>query len=238
MIDDNAPATYLNQPPTDEEHLLAEQCDKHDGDSVPFWMLAKVAGRVQRGATWQGKLDAIFARARLWARVALSAAAANLAGVGLYWLHAHDAAVAAGERAAAGDRAFEEYRRITDEKFVELRLDIRELRAALHRLTGVDPLPLPPNSDIFDPETYFDMFSSSGPASGGANGTSGVCLQRPPLQNRHTFPNPSHSAVLEQMFRHPAAGLGCGCCVDGDGLLLQAAIAATMTSTMTFIPRL
>lgn len=131
---DDSPAVYLKREPTDEEHALVEAIGLHDGASTPAHMLAKVALRSQRHSEWQARLDGFLARARRYVVAAVVAAATNLAGVGLYWLHAHDTRVAEGERAAAQASSFDEYRRVTDKEIAELRLDIRELRRELRRL--------------------------------------------------------------------------------------------------------
>lgn len=56
-IDTRPPADYLTDQPTDEEHRLGKQVDLHDGASVPFWMLAKVAFRQHQTSTWVSSAD-------------------------------------------------------------------------------------------------------------------------------------------------------------------------------------
>lgn len=101
------------------------------------------------------------------------------------------------------------------------RNEIIELRAALYRKSGVDPLP---NSDLQDPDYRIDKFASGTPASvnGGTNGSIGCDRHRPPLQNRHWPPNWAHSELLEQMLRHPPSGLGAGRSSGAAGLLQAA----------------
>lgn len=123
------------------------------------------------------------------------------------------------------------------EQLEHQRAEIIELRATLYRKSGADPHSLP-NSDMDDPDAWFDKLSTvdraapqSVPASGGGpNGVIGTVLHRPALQNRHTLPNWEHSALLEQMFRHPPSGLGLGAAGGADEL--QAARAITTTDTM------
>lgn len=114
------------------------------------------------------------------------------------------------------------------------RSDIAEIRAFLYRKSGADPLSHP-DSGIVDPDAWRDGFARIGdwghsvPASsgGGGAGTIGTSLHHPPLQNRHTFPNCSHSELLEQRFRHPPRGLTS----SGSGVLHEAMTMAT-TDTM------
>lgn len=148
MIDDNNPSVYLVREPSDEGRVLAEQCDRHSGAETPFWMLAEVAVRGHRTSQWVGRMDGFLARARRYVGAAVGAAAVNLSALGVYMLHRHDENVAAVGRAEAEERAAAEYRRATDEKIQELRLDIRELRRELRRL-GLGGGPASPDSSAW-----------------------------------------------------------------------------------------
>jgi len=147
-IDPHAPSVYLVQTMTPEEQTLAEQVDTHSGDSIPFWMLAKVAIRVHRLASWVQEMDGLFKKARRYLLAGVSAAAVNLSAIGIYILHSSEARGAATERAANQERSFLEYREATSKQLQELRLDIRELRAELRRLSGAGK---PPTSDNVSP---------------------------------------------------------------------------------------
>lgn len=157
MIDDSNPSVYLVREPSDEGRLLAEQCDRHSGAETPFWMLAEVAVKGHRTSQWVGRMDGFLKRARRYVGAAVGAAAINLSALGVYMLHRHDENVAAVERAAAEDRAFDEYRRTTDEKIQELRLDIRELRRELRRL-GLGGPSAPDSSMWHTPDKLSSLF--------------------------------------------------------------------------------
>lgn len=251
-IDEHAPAVYLAKDPTPEGKLLTEQVDQHAGAHVPFWMFAELAVRQHRDAAWIGGMEDIRRRVRRNALAALGALAVNLAAIGGYAAHRIAAGATADERALQLERSAVERRDAVERELQDLRLDVRALWAALHRLSGIEP---PPSSDIDDPDAGLDKFSSiswpapqSGvapasltPAStgGGPNGEIGCWRQRPALQNRHDPPNWRHSELLVQKLRHPPSGLGVGVFDTGCDGLLQAAIAtAMMSNAMWCIPHL
>lgn len=147
MVDDSNPSVYLVGEPSREGHILTEQAGAHDGAPVPFWMFAEVALRLFGATSWIGRMDGAWKRVRRYVYLAAGFAAANIGIVGANLVHAHDGRVAAEERAAAGERAFDEYRRVTDDKIEQLRLDVRELRAMLRRIGGGGPDV--PTSDIW-----------------------------------------------------------------------------------------
>jgi hypothetical protein len=151
-IDITPPADYLAQEPTPHERLLGKQADLHDGAAVPWWMFAKVVLRGHAIALWVARADTLSKRTRRWLIAGVTIALANLGGVALYSVHRIQESAVAEERSAvlrqtvADDRA-EMLRRIAEmtgllqHQIDELKLDVRELRRALHRLSGRDPLP-------------------------------------------------------------------------------------------------
>ncbi|MES2170574.1 MAG: hypothetical protein V4479_07610 [Actinomycetota bacterium] len=140
-FDASSPAIYLVMPSTPEEHSLAGSVGLHDGEPVPFHMLAKVAGRLHKVSTWASRFDVFMRRGKRWAYAGISAALLNLGIAGHFVIDRAEAVGAADERAAAIQRESERFRNSTDEKINELRLDIRELRAALRRISGTDLVP-------------------------------------------------------------------------------------------------
>lgn len=151
-IDATPPADYLAQDPTPSEQLLGRQADLHDGAAVPWWMFSKVALRLHAIALWVSRADAVAGRTRRWLIAGVTIALANLGGVGVYSVHRIRESAIIEERAAvlrenvAQDRA-EILRRLSEmhdlmqRQIDEVKLDVRELRRALHRLSGRDPLP-------------------------------------------------------------------------------------------------
>lgn len=183
-IDITPPADYLAQDPTPGEQLLGRQADLHDGAAVPWWMFAKVTLRLYRIALWVAGADKMATRARRWLIAGVTMAVANLGGVAVYSVHRIQESAVAEERAAVlrenvvQDRA-EMLRRLADiaaqmqRQIDELKLDVRELRRALHRLSGRDPLPdrapdrdpAGPDSSLWFPPDKFSLLSD--PAAGG-----------------------------------------------------------------------
>lgn len=141
MSDD--PAIYLKQPPTPEEHILSEQVGLHDGAEVPFWMFAKVAVRQRAQAMWISGIDAIARRIRRHFMAGLGALVINLTAIGGYAYHRAVASGAAEEHAANVERVIQEHRDAVEREIQDLRLDIRELRSMLHKMTDNKP-----NSDV------------------------------------------------------------------------------------------
>jgi hypothetical protein len=152
---------YLRQPPTPAERALAEQVGLHDGAPVPFWMLAKVVLRLFPMAEWDDRFKTAWRRVRRYVAAGAIAAGAHLSAGAIYWLHAHDARVAAEERAAATERESREYRRTNDDKIEQLRLDVRELRRELRRL-GIGGPASPDSSAWTLPDRLSSFFDTKG----------------------------------------------------------------------------
>ncbi len=149
-----SPFVYLGRDPTPEEHLLAQQVGRHDGDSVPFHMVAKIALRLHRYASHAAGFEWFWRRARRHARAALAALAANVVVIAGFVLHRVAVQAAAEEHAAAQERAEEVYRDGVGKQLDRLDRDLRELRAVLQRLGIAPPAPAPgaPSSGgIFEP---------------------------------------------------------------------------------------
>lgn len=139
MTDD--PAVFLKQPPSPEEHVLSQQVDLHDGAYVPFWMFAKVVIRQREHSVFIGEMRAISRKVRRHFMAGLAALAVNLTAVGGYALHRAAATGAAEEHAANQERVIQEHRDAVEREIQDLRLDIRELRAVLHKMTDNTPNP-------------------------------------------------------------------------------------------------
>lgn len=146
MIDNTAPVAYLTQDPTPEETVLAEQVGQHLGAPVPFWMFARLALKQWGVSAWAASRRKMERRLRRWVIAGASIAATNLGGLFVFLYHRADAMAeqqravgAEQERAAELARDVQRYRDATEETIRELRLDIRELRAAMRKMTGVDP---------------------------------------------------------------------------------------------------
>lgn len=140
-VESDDPAVYLPQSPTPEEYVLAEQIDLRNGPSIAA---AKVALRQRRQAMWVSRMDGLFRSARRNARAAFATIAINAAGIAGCALHRAAQDGAAEERAAAGERAFLEYRSTVAGQLKDLREDVRELRLALRRISGA---PVPQSDD-------------------------------------------------------------------------------------------
>jgi hypothetical protein len=160
------PLIYLQPPPTDREEVAADKIRTHVGGSVPVWMVLRIADRLYQQSIWAKRIDSsrhAFRRRirRVIAFFAANAVAAILAASSA-WLHAHDARIAAEQRAEASERAFEEYRRGIAKDIERLEKEIDQVRAVLLRATGIDiPAPRPsgpgsPSSDMPDP---FDKYT-------------------------------------------------------------------------------
>lgn len=161
-IDTTAPADYLAQDPAPEEQLLGKQTDLHDGAAVPWWMFAKVALRVYRIALWVAGADKLATRARRWMIAGVTIACANLGGVAVYSVHRIQESAVEAERAAvlrqtvADDRLdmlrrLDKMNELLQRQLDEIKIDVRELRLALHRLSGRDPLPGNRSPDVHAP---------------------------------------------------------------------------------------
>lgn len=162
-IDVTPPADYLSLPPSAEEHLLARQTDLHSA-LVPWWMFAKVALRLHSIVVWVARADGLAARTRRWLIAGVTIAAANLGGVAVYTVHRIEEGARADERAGAlqkrvnDDRAeilmrLSEVNGALQRQLDDMRQDIRELRRALQRLSGRDPLPDKRRTDPGEPES-------------------------------------------------------------------------------------
>lgn len=128
----------LRRDPTPEEHAIAEGVGLHDGAHVPFHMFAKVAGTGHQNARWIKSVDGLMKKARRHALTALGAMALNLAAFGGFLLHRASEDGAAGERAVQVEQRNQERRDALQREIQDLRLDVREIRAALRRMSGVD----------------------------------------------------------------------------------------------------
>lgn len=136
------PAIYLAQPQASPAAaVLVQQVGLHTGHEVPLWMLAEVAVRQQADAQWISGVDGLWKQARRRGMAAAGVLAVNvLTAIGML-LHYSWAGGAAEERAAGMERAAIERRDAIEREIQDLRLDLRELRAALRRMSGVDPGP-------------------------------------------------------------------------------------------------
>lgn len=141
-----SPFVYLGSDPTIEEHQLTQQLGRHDGDSVPFWMFAKVAVRLHKFAAQAAGFQWFWRRARRHARTSLGALLSTVVLIGGFVLHRVAAEAAAQEHSAMQEQAEILYRAGVTRQLDALDRDIRELRAALHQL-GVN-LPGGPTSDM------------------------------------------------------------------------------------------
>lgn len=137
----NDPGVYLKQPPTDEEHILSQQVDLHNGAPVPFWMFAKLVVRLRRHGQWIATMDLLMRKAKRHVWAGLGTLAANLVVIVMFAQSHARSAGAAEEHAAQQERAFNEYRDSARREIGELRQDIRELRLELRKMSGVDPRP-------------------------------------------------------------------------------------------------
>jgi Tfp pilus assembly protein PilO len=90
--------------------------------------------RAHRVAEWAGNMDGMFKRARRHVIAGVIIAGTNLAAVGAYWLHAHDAQLSAAIAAEEQARSFHEYKSARTLELDDLRHQIAELRAVLLRL--------------------------------------------------------------------------------------------------------
>lgn len=131
-------AARLRRDSTHEERALAEIAGLSDVQGTPARMFVKVALMADHHDRWFDRIERAWKRSKRYVLANVVTAATTLAGIGIWWVHADEARVAEVERAAAGEREFQEYRRNMERDIGELRLDVRELRAALHRLGVAD----------------------------------------------------------------------------------------------------
>lgn len=163
-IDTTPPSEYLHQEPTPAERALAEACGEHSGASVAWWRFAKVALRQYAQALWISTMDSRMTRAQRYVLAAVSAAAVNLSAAGIWYIHRVEANAVATARAAELERRLDQYRDASEREIAELRLDVRELRAVLRRISGSDPLP---NSgpDWPGPDKFSQLLAPKGPST-------------------------------------------------------------------------
>lgn len=165
-------AIWLRSPPapTGREQALAEQVGQHNGAVVPFWMFARLALLFDEHRAWSSGLDVFWARAKRYVWAAALAAAGSVGTLSLNWLHAHDERVAAVEREAANERAFDVYRAGVARDIARIEAQLDQLRAVLLRLGIATPEPpprpdpdRPPTSDIPDPFNKFSILTQPRP---------------------------------------------------------------------------
>jgi Tfp pilus assembly protein PilO len=94
----------------------------------------KIAIRTHHLAEWAGAMDGFFKSARRHVIAGMIIAGTNLAAVGAYWLHSHDAQIAAAAASDEQARSFHEYKTARALELDDLRRQIAELRAVLLRL--------------------------------------------------------------------------------------------------------
>lgn len=150
MNDD--PAAYLKLPSSEEGKLLTEQADQFPGSLVPFWMFAEVAVRQRKASTWIADRAKIEGKIRRRAAAGLATLAANLVLLFGYAAHRLEAGGAAEERAIQQERAAVERRDALEREIQDLRIDVRELRAAMRRMSGADALGPESSETPLDPD--------------------------------------------------------------------------------------
>jgi hypothetical protein len=133
------PAEYLIGEPSPEGHILTEQCGQHDGAPVPFWMFSEVAIRLGHEAHWRRDIDGLRRKGTRLVIACVSTLALNFVPFIIYMQHRSEESGAERERAAAIQRAFDEYRTGIRLELQGLHDDIRELRRDLRRMSGGTP---------------------------------------------------------------------------------------------------
>lgn len=146
------PAAFLKLPASDEGKLLTEQADQFSGSLVPFWMFAEVAVRQRKTSAWIADRTKIEGKIRRRAAAGLATLAANLVLLFGYAAHRLEAGGAAEERAIQQERAAVERRDTLEREIQDLRIDVRELRAAMRRMSGVDGLGPESSESPLDPD--------------------------------------------------------------------------------------
>lgn len=138
-VEPRDPHVYLAQSyeGTDQERDLVEASGLDRGVQVKPVALAAIALRTHSVERWVQNRAAAFRRTRRWVLAGITAAAANLALVGGGIVHRLEEGGAAREHQAIVDRLLLEYRDATEQSIRELRIDIRELRAELRRISGI-----------------------------------------------------------------------------------------------------
>lgn len=129
------PLEYLLGSPSEDGKRISSACDRGTGAHTPFWMFAELAQRVYRAASWIGRMDGNFRRTRRYVFAAAGFAAVNLGALATWYLHRVEANAAAQEHSAAIERTIREYHDTEEREIQILREDIRELRAAMRKMT-------------------------------------------------------------------------------------------------------
>lgn len=151
MRTESNPAIYLHrQQMNDDETALMDALGLHAGASVPAHMFIKLVVIVH-------ELKAIAARVMTgwriirWIGVPLiGAVITNATCVGKAAYEAHDVRVAAEQQRVDDQRAFQVYRDGVEKEIAEMRLDIRELRSMLRKMTGAEPGPVSSSAAFAD----------------------------------------------------------------------------------------
>lgn len=142
----------LRRDPTPEEHAIAEGVGLHDGAHVPFHMFVKAAMQSERNREWIGGVDDLMKKARHRALAALGALVLNLGAFGGFLLHRAAEDGAASERVVQFEQRAVERRDALEREIQDLRIDVRELRAAMRRMSGADALGPESSEAPMDPD--------------------------------------------------------------------------------------
>lgn len=136
------PAIYLPRPPNDDERALIDAIGLNSVSGVPPHMFVKLVLIVHELKELAGRVLGGWRLIR-WIGVPLvGAVVANATCVGKAAYEAHDARVAAEQQRVDDQRAFQVYRDGVEHEMAELRLDIRELRQLLRKISGADAGPV------------------------------------------------------------------------------------------------
>lgn len=136
------PAIYLTRQMNDDESALMDAVKLHTGAAVPAHMFIKLVLIVHEIHTLAGRVLGGW-RLIKWIGVPLiGAVITNATCVGRAAYEAHDAHVAAEQQRLDDQRAFQVYRDGVEREMAELRLDIRELRQLLRKMSGADHGPV------------------------------------------------------------------------------------------------
>jgi hypothetical protein len=129
----------LKRLPTPEEHAVAEGVSLHDGAGVPFHMFVKVAMWAHRHENWIAERDDLERKIKRRANAAIGLLATSILTVIGGVAHRLVEEGRDDERAIQAERAALERRDALEREIQDLRLDVRELRAAMRRMSGADP---------------------------------------------------------------------------------------------------
>jgi hypothetical protein len=111
-------------------------------------MFAKVAVQAERNREWIGGVDDLVKKARRRALAAMGTVAINLTAFVGFLMHRASEDGATTERVVQVEQRAAERRDALEREIQDLRLDVRELRAAMRRM-GLGPEP--PSGDVFWP---------------------------------------------------------------------------------------